>query len=91
LVILKYNVILVFIRRYAMMDRVRPPRESGLRVFVARNLGALTCGECGRVLLKSEVEGQWRFHWNPPLCFECMPRPAVDPEIAVEREKELLH
>jgi hypothetical protein len=51
----------------------RVPRESGLKVFVARNLGAMACGECGRVLLKSEVETQWRLHYSPPLCADCVP------------------
>jgi hypothetical protein len=75
-----------------MMGRTRIPRESGLKVFVARNLGALACGECGRVLLKSEVESQWRFHWSPPLCFDCVPRPTEpDPEIAMEFAGLKLH
>jgi hypothetical protein len=72
--------------------KARPPRESGLKVFVARNLGALACGECGRVLLKGEVETQWRLHYLPPLCFDCAPAPVgPDPEIAVEFANLRIH
>ena len=76
-----------------MMRRARPPRESELRVFVARNLGAMTCGECGRIMLKSDLESQWRLHWSPPLCADCMPAYAAgpDPEIASEFEGLKIH
>jgi hypothetical protein len=74
------------------MGRMRIPRESGLKVFVARNLGAMTCGECGRVLMKTEIVSVWRLHWSPPLCFDCMPAPTEpDPEIAAEFANLRIH
>jgi hypothetical protein len=65
----------------------RAPRRSGLKVFVAENFGAIHCAECGRVLLKSDLESIWRFHWSPPRCLDCLDLPiGRDTGIATEFE-----